>query len=111
MIRVNNVSPDRSARVGLVSNAVNSHQTGPGLCCRTGAGYKESVGEVRIIQTLLLVFRFLMMGYFQGVISQPDIVIFSRTVGTTGSVFIIKIFNISFFIYFSGALILYISKY
>ena len=102
MIRVNNVSPDRSARVGLVSNAVNSHQTGPGLCCRTGAGYKESVGEVRII----LVFRFLMMGHFQGVISLPDIVIFSRTVGTTGSVFIIKIFNLSFFIYFSGALIL-----
>ena len=103
MIRVESVPPDRFARVGLVSNAVNSHQTGPGLCCRTGAGYKESVGEVRIIQTVLLVFRFLMMGHFQGVISQPDIVIFSRTVGTTGSVIII---NLSFFIYFSWALIL-----
>ena len=98
------MSPDRSARVGLVSNAVNSHQTGPGLCCRTSAGYKESVGEVRIIQIVLLVFRLLMMGHFQGVISQPELVIFFGTVGTTGSAFIIIIFNLSFFIYFSGAL-------
>ena len=46
------------------------------------------------------------MGHCQGVISHPDIVIFSRTASTTGTVFIFIVFDFSFFINFRGALIL-----
>ena len=46
------------------------------------------------------------MGHCQGVISHPDIVIFSRTASTTGTDFIITPFDFSFFINFRGAMIL-----
>ena len=48
----------------------------------------------------------LVMGYCQGVISHPDIVIFYRTASTTGTVFLFTVFDFSFFINFRGALIL-----
>ena len=48
------------------------------------------------------------MGHCQGVISHPDIVIFSRTASTTGTVFTFEwtVFDFSFFINFRGAMIL-----
>ena len=51
------------------------------------------------------------MGHCQGVISHPDILIFSRTASTTGTVFIISPFEFSFFINFRGALILFKMKF
>ena len=46
----------------------------------------------------------IVMGHCQGVIIHPDIVIFSRTASTTGTMF--TPFEFSFFINFRGALIL-----
>ena len=107
LVEVEYIPPHRSAWVGLIGLCINSHQSGPCLGSRTVAGDKESVREVRILETVCIIMRsVIVMGHCQGVISHPDILIFSRTASTTGTVFIITPFDYSFFINFRGALIL-----
>ena len=111
LVEVEYIPPHRSAWVGLIGLCINSHQSGPCLGSRTVAGDKESVREVRILETVCVIMRsVIVMGHCQGVIIHPDIVIFSRTASTTGTEFIITPY-FSFFSNFSSALILYERKF
>ena len=99
------IPPHRSAWVGLIGLCINSHQSGPCLGSRTVAGDKESVREVRILETVCVIMRsVIVMGQCQGVISHPDIIIFCRTASTAVTSFVWDILRI--LVNFSSTLVL-----